>query len=205
MFEFAKTFELPILQVVEPKGDADWQGYTEHGIAVNSGFLDGHATAEAKAKMIDWLEAEEKGSRQINFKLRDWLFSRQRYWGEPFPLLWDKETGEHAALPESELPLLQPEMEDFKPTGDPRGPLMKQIRCPSGQVRVGIISVTAIQRTQTALFPKKRRTTGQVRTPMWISTWVGRSTRSCISFTPVSGIRFSLISAISQPTSLSKS
>ncbi|MBK1827309.1 class I tRNA ligase family protein [Haloferula rosea] len=82
-------------------------------------------TAEAKAKMIAWLEENGKGSGQINYKLRDWLFSRQRYWGEPFPLLWNKETGEHSALPEDELPLLQPEMEDFKPTGDPRGPLVK--------------------------------------------------------------------------------
>ncbi|BCX48267.1 leucyl-tRNA synthetase [Haloferula helveola] len=124
-FEFAKKFELPILQVVQPKGDEDWQGYTDHGTAVNSGFLDGLPTAEAKAKIIEWLESEGKGVRKIQYKLRDWLFSRQRYWGEPFPLLWDKTTGEHTTIPESELPLLQPEMEDFKPTGDPRGPLVK--------------------------------------------------------------------------------
>lgn len=96
-----------------------------HGFAINSSFLDGLPTAEAKAKMIDWLEENKKGTRKIQFKLRDWLFSRQRYWGEPFPLLWDKETGAHSPLPESELPLLQPEMEDFKPTGDPRGPLLR--------------------------------------------------------------------------------
>ena len=124
-FEFAQKFELPITQVVQPKGDEDWQGYTAPGTAINSGFLDGLPTAEAKAKMIDWLEAEGKGTRKIQFKLRDWLFSRQRYWGEPFPLLWNKETSEHAPVPEDELPLLQPEMEDFKPTGDPRGPLLR--------------------------------------------------------------------------------
>ncbi|MEP4077858.1 leucine--tRNA ligase [Haloferula sp.] len=124
-FEFATKFELPILQVVQPKGDADWQGYTAHGTSVNSGFLDGMPTKKAKATMITWLEENGKGSGQINYKLRDWLFSRQRYWGEPFPLLWNKETGEHSAVPEDELPLLQPEMEDFKPTGDPRGPLVK--------------------------------------------------------------------------------
>ena len=124
-FEFATKFELPIVQVVQPTGDADWQGYTDHGTAVNSGFIDGLPTAEAKARMINWLEENGKGSGQINYKLRDWLFSRQRYWGEPFPLLWDKETGQHSALPEDELPLLQPDMEDFKPTGDPRGPLVK--------------------------------------------------------------------------------
>ena len=123
-FEFAKKFELPIIQVVQPNGDQDWQGYTDPGTTVNSGFLDGLKTRDAKKKIINWLEENSKGTRKIQFKLRDWLFSRQRYWGEPFPLLWDKETGRHAALPDSELPLLQPEMEDFKPTGDPRGPLL---------------------------------------------------------------------------------
>ncbi len=124
-FEFAEKFTLPITQVVQPGDDSAWQKYTNPGTAINSGFLDGLKTKEAKAKMIEWLEENGKGSRQINFKLRDWLFSRQRYWGEPFPLLWDKETGEHACVPESDLPILQPEMEDFKPTGDPRGPLVK--------------------------------------------------------------------------------
>ncbi|MDB2674006.1 leucine--tRNA ligase [Akkermansiaceae bacterium] len=98
--------------------------YGDHGIAINSGFLDGLKTKEAKARMIEWLVENGKGEKKIQFKLRDWLFSRQRYWGEPFPLLWDKETGQHSGVPESELPLLQPEMEDFKPTGDPRGPLI---------------------------------------------------------------------------------
>ena len=123
-FEFAKKFDLPIIQVVQPHGDQDWQGYTDPGTAVNSGFLNGLKTHEAKKKIIEWLEENGNGTRKIQYKLRDWLFSRQRYWGEPFPLLWDKETGRHTALPESELPLLQPEMEDFKPTGDPRGPLL---------------------------------------------------------------------------------
>jgi len=101
------------------------EAFTDSGVAINSGFIDGLPTAEAKARMIDWLEENGKGARKVQYKLRDWLFSRQRYWGEPFPLLWDRETGEHAAIPEDELPLLQPEMEDFKPTGDPRGPLVK--------------------------------------------------------------------------------
>jgi len=104
--------------------DGTQYAFTERGFAVNSGFLDGLPTPDAKTRMIAWLEEHNKGTRKIQFKLRDWLFSRQRYWGEPFPLLWDKETGLHAPLPESELPLLQPEMEDFKPTGDPRGPLV---------------------------------------------------------------------------------
>lgn len=123
-FEFAGKFDLPIVQVVQPIGDQDWQGYTDPGTAINSGFLDGLKTKDAKKKIIHWLGENGKGEKKIQFKLRDWLFSRQRYWGEPFPLLWDKESGQHSAVPESELPLLQPEMEDFKPTGDPRGPLI---------------------------------------------------------------------------------
>ena len=123
-FEFAQKFELPILQVVQPPGDQDWQGCTDPGTAINSGFLNGLKTKDAKKKIIHWLVENRKGEKKIQFKLRDWLFSRQRYWGEPFPLLWDKETGQHSGVPESELPLLQPEMEDFKPTGDPRGPLI---------------------------------------------------------------------------------
>ena len=123
-FEFAQKFDLPILQVVQPPGDQDWQGCTDPGTAINSGFLDGLKTKDAKKKIIHWLVENGQGEKKIQFKLRDWLFSRQRYWGEPFPLLWDKETGQHSGVPESELPLLQPEMEDFKPTGDPRGPLI---------------------------------------------------------------------------------
>ncbi|MDA7907386.1 leucine--tRNA ligase [Akkermansiaceae bacterium] len=123
-FEFAEKFDLPVLQVVQPNGGQDWQGYTDPGTAINSGFIDGLKTKEAKKKIIHWLVENGKGEKKIQFKLRDWLFSRQRYWGEPFPLLWDKETGQHSGLPESELPLLQPEMEDFKPTGDPCGPLI---------------------------------------------------------------------------------
>ncbi len=123
-FEFAQKFGLPILQVVQPPGDQDWQGCTDPGTAINSGFLNGLKTKDAKKKIIHWLVENGQGEKKIQFKLRDWLFSRQRYWGEPFPLLWDKETGQHSGVPESELPLLQPEMEDFKPTGDPRGPLI---------------------------------------------------------------------------------
>lgn len=124
-FEFAQKFNLPILQVVQPpSAEIPWQGFCGYdGSSINSGFLSGMPTPEAKKTMIEWLEKEGKGSRQINYKLRDWLFSRQRYWGEPFPIVW--EDGMHRALPEEELPLLQPEMEDFKPTGDPRGPLVK--------------------------------------------------------------------------------
>lgn len=122
-FEFAQKFELPIKQVVQPQGDEAWQGFTGDGIAVNSQFLDGLTTPEAKAKITAWLEERSLGSKTINFKLRDWLFSRQRYWGEPFPIVW--ENGQHRPLEESELPLTPPELEDFKPTGTGEPPLAK--------------------------------------------------------------------------------
>jgi leucyl-tRNA synthetase len=123
-FEFATKYDLPILQVVQPNDQkVEWRGFTGNGKAVNSGFLDGMKTKDAKKATIKWLLENDKGTFKTNYKLRDWLFSRQRYWGEPFPVLW--EDGKHKVLDESELPLLQPEMEDFKPTGDPRGPLVK--------------------------------------------------------------------------------
>jgi leucyl-tRNA synthetase len=122
-FVFAQKFELPVKQVVQPPEGKDWQGFTDHGIAVNSGFLDGLTTSEAKKKIAAWLEEKGLGKGTINFKLRDWLFSRQRYWGEPFPIVW--EDGSHRSIPESELPLLPPTLEDFKPTGTPEPPLSK--------------------------------------------------------------------------------
>ncbi len=124
-FAFAQVFGLPILQVVQPPSeDTDWRGFCGYeGSSVNSGFLTGLPTPEAKEKMILWLEENGKGRRKVNYKLRDWLFSRQRYWGEPFPIVW--EDGRHRALPECELPVLQPDLDDFAPTGDPRGPLVK--------------------------------------------------------------------------------
>lgn len=134
--EFALRFSLPIQQVAQPLDDSDWQGYTAYGTAVNSGFLDGLPTAEAKAKMIDWLEGKGLGQRRIQYKLRDWLFSRQRYWGEPFPIVW--KDGHHHAIPESELPLLAPPLEDYKPSGTPEPILSKAtewIQLPDGSIR----------------------------------------------------------------------
>jgi leucyl-tRNA synthetase len=120
---FAKQFDLPIIEVVQAPDDFTGQCFTGAGIAKASGFLNGLPTPKAKELMNAWLEAHGKGRRKVNFKLRDWLFSRQRYWGEPFPILW--KDGMHEALPESELPLLAPDLEDFKPTGSPEGPLAK--------------------------------------------------------------------------------
>lgn len=99
------------------------QAYAGNGTAINSGFLNGLKTKDAKKAIIKWLVENNKGTFKTNYKLRDWLFSRQRYWGEPFPILW--ENGNHKTVPESELPVLQPEMEDFRPTGSPEGPLAK--------------------------------------------------------------------------------
>ena len=121
--EFANKFDLPVVQVVEPLDDTAWQGFTGDGSAVNSGFLDGMTTTEAKRAIKEWLEEHNHGEAQINYKLRDWLFSRQRYWGEPFPILW--KDGHHEALPESELPLLAPELEDYNPSGEPEPLLSK--------------------------------------------------------------------------------
>jgi leucyl-tRNA synthetase len=106
------------------------------GTAINSGFLDGLPTVEAKAKMIDWLEEKAIGKRRIQFKLRDWLFSRQRYWGEPFPIIW--KDGHHHAIPESELPLLAPPLDDYKPSGTPEPILTKAtawVELPDGSIR----------------------------------------------------------------------
>ena len=93
------------------------------GLAINSGFLNGMGTAEAKSKIITWLVEKDLGKKTVNYKLRDWLFARQRYWGEPFPIVW--ENGRHRALPEAELPVLPPELADFKPTGTVDPPLSK--------------------------------------------------------------------------------
>ncbi|MFT3990981.1 MAG: leucine--tRNA ligase [Luteolibacter sp.] len=139
-FEFARKFSLPIKQVVssssESSIDHPQSATSESGIAINSGFLDGLPTAEAKAKMIAWLEENKKGKRRIQYKLRDWLFSRQRYWGEPFPITW--KDGHHHALPESELPLLAPPLEDYKPSGTPDPLLSKAtdwVHLPDGSLR----------------------------------------------------------------------
>ncbi|MDY3551610.1 leucine--tRNA ligase [Gemmata sp. JC717] len=133
-FEFAKEFGLPIVTVVRPTDE--WlaktgstvsdlkEPYCEEGIAINSGRLNGLPTAEAKRDVIVTLEGRGVGHRRVNYKLRDWLFSRQRYWGEPFPVLHGA-GGELVPLSPGDLPLVPPDLEDFKPTGTPEGPLSK--------------------------------------------------------------------------------
>ena len=134
--EFARKFELPVRVVVEASGGEESLGFAGDGKSVESGFLNGLPTPEAKAKIIDWLEEKKRGKRTINFKLRDWLFSRQRYWGEPFPILWRE--GHHEAIEESNLPLLPPELTDYKPTEDGEPPLARAadwVNLPDGSTR----------------------------------------------------------------------
>ena len=123
-FEFATKFNLPIVEVVQrPDNQSDESCFSGHGVAINSPLIDGLPTAEAKSKIIAWLESEGAGDKKVHFKLRDWLFARQRYWGEPFPIVW--ENGKHRPVSTAELPVSPPDMDDFKPTGTIDPPLAK--------------------------------------------------------------------------------
>ena len=139
--EFAAKFNLPIRQVVQAPDGKELIGFVGDGVNVNSGFIDGLPTPEAKRKIIVWLEEKGLGRKTINYKLRDWLFSRQRYWGEPFPIIWKKDASGnlyHEALPESALPLLPPVLDDYKPTPDGQPPLARAkdwVNLPDGSVR----------------------------------------------------------------------
>ncbi|QQQ76441.1 leucine--tRNA ligase [Saccharothrix sp. 6-C] len=123
-WDFAKAFDLPIVRTVQPPEDFDGEAYTGAGPAVNSSHessvsLDGLDVDEAKTKIIAWLEEQGRGQGTVQFKLRDWLFSRQRYWGEPFPIVYD-EDGTPIAVPESMLPIELPDVDDYSPrTFDP--------------------------------------------------------------------------------------
>ena len=140
-FEFARRFELPIVEVVSPDGSVHEsleRAYTEDGIAVRSGAFDGQPTAEMKRNILEYLERQGIGRRRINYKLRDWVFSRQRYWGEPIPIYFPVQTEgdprqgaayaidytQPIAVAEAELPVRLPELEDYRP-GDPQGPLAR--------------------------------------------------------------------------------
>jgi len=132
-FEFATKFNLPIVQVVQPPDPkTDWHGFVDDGTSVNSTgpevSITGLPTSEAKKKITAWLELKGFGKKAINYKLRDWLFSRQRYWGEPFPIIWKKDAAGnlyHEALPESALPVVPPKLDDYKPTPDGQPPLAR--------------------------------------------------------------------------------
>jgi leucyl-tRNA synthetase len=122
-YEFARLFDLPIVEVVAG-GNVTEEAFVGDGRSVNSDFLDGLDTPAAKERMIEWLESHGKGERATSYKLRDWLFSRQRYWGEPLPVL-HREDGSTTLVPESDLPVLLPEMQDFRPSGEFEPPLAR--------------------------------------------------------------------------------
>ena len=122
-YEFAKKFELDIIQVLDG-GDITEVAHTGDGTLMNSEFLNGCNKAESISKMIAHLEKENIGTKKVNYKLRDWIFSRQRYWGEPFPILKDAETGKVVrCLTEEELPVILPEVEKYEPSGTGESPL----------------------------------------------------------------------------------
>jgi leucyl-tRNA synthetase len=123
-WDFAEVFGLPIVRTVEPPADFDGQAYVGEGPAIHSDFLNGLQIPEAKARMISWLEEYGRGKGRIEYRLRDWLFSRQRYWGEPFPIL-HSEDGEEIPVPESELPVALPQVDEYRPTDDGRPPLAR--------------------------------------------------------------------------------
>ena len=124
-YDFAKAFDLPIIEVVAG-GDVEKEAFTDcaTGVMVNSDFLTGLSVEEAKVKIIDWLKENGKGEPKVNFKLRDWVFSRQRYWGEPIPLVYCEKCG-WVPVPEEELPLRLPEVDSYEPTDDGQSPLAK--------------------------------------------------------------------------------
>lgn len=124
-YDFAKAFRLPIIEVVAG-GDIEKEAFTDcaSGVMVNSGFLTGKTVDEAKEAIAAWLVENGKGEKKTNFKLRDWVFSRQRYWGEPIPMVYCEKCG-WQPIPESELPLRLPEIADFEPGEDGESPLAK--------------------------------------------------------------------------------
>ena len=122
-WEFAVKHRLPIVRTVQPSEGFSGEAYLGDGPLINSGFLNGLTVEQAKSRMTEWLIERGKGQRKVNYKLRDWLFSRQRYWGEPFPIVFVDE--QPRALPDDALPVSLPELEDFQPSGTPQGPLAK--------------------------------------------------------------------------------
>jgi leucyl-tRNA synthetase len=135
-FEFAKQFKLPVIQVVAAEEQSAARGlpFIEEGVAFNSGILNGLKTQDAKEKMIAWLEDNQVGAKTINYKLRDWVFSRQRYWGEPIPIIICQKCG-YVPVPEDQLPLTLPEVEKYEPTDTGESPLAAirswvEVECP---------------------------------------------------------------------------
>lgn len=116
-FAFAEKFNLPIIEVVEPEAPSDEKPYHGEGVLINSGKFDGMASSEAREKVVEWLEAEKLGGSKTTYKMRDWLISRQRYWGAPIPIIHCEEHGA-VPVPADQLPVVLPVVEDFAPKGD---------------------------------------------------------------------------------------
>ena len=124
-YDFAKQFGLEIIPVIEG-GDISKEAYTGDGVHINSGFLDGLNKEESIEKMTKWLEEKGIGQKKINYRLREWIFARQRYWGEPIPIVYeDGDFSKARVLPEDQLPLVLPELEDYKPSKSGASPLEK--------------------------------------------------------------------------------
>lgn len=123
--EFARTFQMSVLPVVQAPGKTPEEsiGFLGDGVSINSPIMNGLLTPEAKKKILSWLQERGAGRPDVRYKLRDWLFSRQRYWGEPFPIVW--EDRQHRAVEENELPVVPPPLDDYKPTGTGEPPLAK--------------------------------------------------------------------------------
>ena len=213
-WEFAKKFGLPIIEVVKGStpSNLDEAAFTDvaTGTLVNSGFLNGLSVVDAKKKMITWLEENGKGRDKVNYKLRDWVFSRQRYWGEPIPMVKCEKCG-WQPLPESSLPLTLPDITDFEPGPDGESPLARhkdwvKTTCPccggpatretdtmpqwagSSWYFLRYMDPTARMRWP----PRKRWNTGL----RWTGTTAAWSTPPCICCTAVSGISSCMISAL---------
>ena len=212
---FAKQFDLPIRQVISGGESIEQGAHTGDGHAIESGLLDGMNVEEAKSTITSWLEGKGVGKGTVNYRLRDWLFSRQRYWGEPFPIL-HLEDGNHVPLPEQHLPLTLPELDDYQPSADgnphsrrrpsgwrrrtlsaERSRDERRTRCLSGRGRVGIIFATSTRIIRSRRGLQTRSPTG-CRS---ISMSGAPSMRSCTSSTPGSGTRCSLTAGSSRPRS----
>ena len=210
-WEFAKKFDLPIIEVVKG-GNVQEEAYTDcaKGIMVNSGMLDGLTVDEAKKKIIDWLTSEGKGHSKVNYKLRDWVFSRQRYWGEPIPMVYCEKCG-YVPIDEKDLPLRLPMVESYEPTDNGESPLAKMTdwinttcpccggkakretdTMPQWQVHHGTISDIWIRTIKMPLHQKRLLTTGH----LLIGTTAVWSIQLSTFFTAVSGISSSMISVL---------
>ena len=224
-WDFATAFDLPIVRTVQAPSDFSGEAYVGDGPAVNSGFLDGLHIDDAKRRIIEWLETNDTGTGTVTYKLRDWLFSRQRYWGEPFPIVYGDD-GLPVALPDSMLPVELPDLDDFEPvvTDDaadtpPEPPLAraqhwvevtldlgdgprryrreKPTPCRSGPGPAGTTCATWTRRTRTASSTRPSSATGWPATGAAASTCTSAasSTPCCTCCTPASGTRSSSTSA----------